>query len=378
VHLQLVQSYGANPEEILKIITELLTLGVSGDFTSQMLAKSCEMEQVHSPHVLNLINLLIRNGGAAVNYNDGKCLMLAVEAGDPSVVKALVAAQPSKKVLSAGIAHASSVLGEDDLKLEIWAILIEAGASGPLVDQQLPLAIDDSARALAKTRILLPAVSLDYADGDAIIKAIKRERFDILEMCLAIKQPQTSLPWIWKQTRQIFDIAGAVPYSVNYMQRTLDILQQINKHAAPSNDLLLDATKCRYKDMSLSLSRQILQWGASPDHSLGAPLVACVHRSDADTLALLLSATPNKTSLRYAFEETISLQMAVRGKLAGMLVEAGLEKALLDATLPRILREAVYDRSMAHLLVDHGARLHKAVGEHLVSTYSTLLPPASS
>ena len=368
VHLQLVQSYNTNPEEILKIITELLTFGTTGDITSEMLLRSCERDQIHGPYMLNLISILIRNGGATVNYKDGKCLLLAVEAGEAPVVKALVAAQPSKKVLSAAVAHVGSVFKEDDLKIELWPILIDAGATGPLVDQQFSLAINDGAKALEKIRVLLPVVSLDYADGDAIIRTIKQQRHDILEMCLAVKQPQASLSWIWKQTRQLFDIAGTLPFSLDYMQRTLDLLYQINRHAAPSNDLLLDAAKCQSKETALSLCQQIIQWGASPDHSLGAPLVACVHRADINTLALLLSARPNKTSLRYAFEKTTAMNKDVRDKLAGMLIDAGLEKAVLDAALPSILQETVYDHSMTHVLVNNGARLHRAVAEILVSS----------
>ena len=197
VHLQLVQNYTAAPTESLELISELLTLGVAGEYSSQMLVKACEPNQIESTEILTLINLLVQSGGAKSSYSDGKCLLLAVEAAQPEVVKALVAAQPTKKIVNAALSHASTHLPDGDpSKFAIWSVLLQAGASGGSVDQQLVAAIDNSPQALEKVKALLPAASLDFSDGEAVVKAIQFERFDILETCLAVHRPQSALPSI--------------------------------------------------------------------------------------------------------------------------------------------------------------------------------------
>lgn len=152
------------------------------------------------------------------------------------------------------------------------------------------------------------------------------------------------------------------------MQKTLEALYNVGKHAAPLDDLLHDASRCPSNETALSLSLQLTRWGASPNHALGASLIACIGRSDTKTLAALLSQSPSKTSLKYAFDEALSLHNADRYLILKMIVEAGVEKASLDAALPRILKENTYESATAHLLVGRGATLHSAFGENLVCT----------
>ena len=367
VHLQLVHSYGAGLGGSIDIITELLTLGSTGDYASQMLVKCCEAEQVEAPNITVLINLLVQTGGAKVTYADGRCLLLAIEAAKPEIVKALVAAQPTRKILNAAIAHSNFYLDDrNPFKLEIWSTLVQAGASGQAVDQQLVVAIDGTPQAMDKVMALLSAASLDHSDGEAIVKAIRLERLDILMACFDKKKPQTSMPSIWKQTRQIFDIAGHMQYSLVYMQQTFKVLYKVGRYPALLDELLYDATQCQSKDIAFGLSSQFIRWGASPDHALGAPLTACVKRSDNKTLGALLARKPSKTSLKYAFEEGLSLHGEARYEILEMIIEAGLENDSLDAALPELLRADTYESSIARLLVDRGARLHSSFGEHLV------------
>ena len=367
VHLQLVESYAAHLGRSFDIITELLTLGTTGDYTSQMLVKCCEAEQIETPDIMILINLLVQTGGAKVTYADGRSLLFAIEAAKPAVVKALVSTQPTKKILNAAIAHTNFYLDDrNPLKLEIWSTLVQAGASGQVVDQQLVMAIDGTPQAMEKVMALLPAASLDHSEGEAMVKAIQLERLDILLACIGKKKPQTSLPSIWKQTRKLFDITGYLPYSLIYMQQTFDILYNVGKYPAFLHELLHDATQCQSKDIAFGLSSQFIRWGASPDHALGAPLIACVKRSDSKTLSALLAQKPSKTSLKYAFEEGLSLHGESTYEILKMIIEAGLGNDSLDAALPGLLRADTYESSIAHLLVARGARLHSSFGEHLV------------
>jgi hypothetical protein len=371
VHIQLIQGYSANTEEAHKIISELLTLGVAGDYTSQMLVACCAAEQLEDPHIMGLINLLIGTGAAKVNYQDGKALLLAVETAHPAAVSALTAAKPTKKILSLAVARASSVLDDNNpAKLEILSTLINAGASGPIVDQELLSAVDKSPQSLKKVKILLKGASLDHAEGKAIVKAVQVERLDLLETMFAQKTPQfMTFTSIWKQTRKLFALAesnGQPPYSLAYMQKTFETLHASAKGATPVNDLLVDATKCASDEIALSLSRLFLQWGATPNHALGAPLQACVKRSDRKTLAALLEVETSKTSLKYGFMEALALRQGSRHEILETIIGAGIERASLDAALPQVLREDPYDSLTVSLIVGAGATLHSSFGENLV------------
>jgi hypothetical protein len=372
VHLQLVQHYAADPDEIHKIISELLTLGVSGDYTSQMLVSCCAAEQIESPNIIVLINLLIHTAAAKASYSDGAALLSAIEAENPAVVGALTAAKPTKKILSSALSYTSSCLGDESpAKLEIWSLLLDAGASGVSADQELISAVDKGPHALQKVKVLLKGASPDYSEGKAVVRAVQLERLDLLEMILSQKTPQSlTFTSIWKQTRKLFALAesndGHLPYNLPYMQKIFQMFHGAAKGAVPLNDLLLDATRCTSKDVALGLTKLLLRWGASPNHALGTPLQACIKRSDTETLAELLAVKTSKTSLKYAFMEALLLRQSTRHTMLQTIIGAGLEKASLDAALPQVLREDRYDSSVVLILVEAGARLHSSFGENLV------------
>lgn len=271
-HLQLVHNFTLQPVQSSEIISRLFQLGNSGDVASQMLISACEAERIVFPPILSLIGQLIQEGGATVGYADGKSMILAIESAQPAVVESLVATCPPKKVLDGAVALASRVLEDSDpVKLQILATLARAGAS---VDQQLVLAIDDSPNAVAKVKALISGASLDYSEGEAIVKAIRLRRLDILDVCLENKKPQSSLVSIWKQTRRIFALATECPCDLPFIRHTFTLLYNCGNRFSPLDDLLYDASRCRDHEIALNLCSLLLSWGASPDHDLGAPLVA--------------------------------------------------------------------------------------------------------
>jgi hypothetical protein len=372
VHLQLVKNFPTHAEECYKVISELLTLGVSGDYTSQMLVCCCAPEQIECPQILNLVNLLIRSGGAKASYSDGVALFSAIQEGHTEVVGALVTAKPTKKILGSAVSYTSSCLGDDNpAKKKIWSMLLEAGAAGVTVDQELISAVDKAPYALGKVNILLKGASIDYSDGAAIVKAVELKRLDILETVLSYKVPQfpTMIP-IWKKIRKLFALVESkgdhLPYTVDYMEKVFDMLHSSVQGATPLNELLLDATQCSSRNVALILSRLFLRWGASPNHALGSSLSACVKRSDTKTLAALLAVEISKTSLKYGFMEALLLRNSSRHTTLEILIGAGLERSSLDAALPQVLKEVPYDETTVHLLVEAGARLNSSFGESLV------------
>ncbi|KUJ18861.1 ankyrin [Mollisia scopiformis] len=372
VHLQLVRGYSEDPEETHKVLSELLTLGISGDYTSQMLVRCCAPEQIEDSHIVTLIDLLITTAGAKVNYSDGAALMLAIEAASPAIVGTLAGTKPAKKILNLAVVHTSSSLGDDNpAKLEIWSTLLDAGASGPSVDQELFSAIDRTPQSLKKVKVLLKGASLDHSEGKALVKAVQLERLDLLEAMLAQKTPQfLTFASVWKQTRKLFALAesgdGPLPYSLPYMQNIYEVFHAAAKGATPVDDLLVDATKCSSNEIALSLTRLFLRWGGSPNVALGAPLQACIKRSDTQTLAALLEGETSKTSLKYGFVEALALRHDERHAMLETIIGAGLERASLDAALPQVLREDPYDVPTVHLIVGAGAILHSSFGENLV------------
>ncbi|CZR55929.1 uncharacterized protein PAC_05817 [Phialocephala subalpina] len=374
VHLKLVKDYPSDAEATHPIISELLTLGlgVSGEYASQMLVECCSSEQMESPNMMTLINLLITTAGAKASYSEGAALLLAIDAASPAVVGLLMTAKPTKKILNTAVSHTSlGLVDSDPAKLEIWSILLDAGASGQAVDHELAFAIDKGSQNLQKVKVLLTKASLEYAEGKAIVRAVQFQRLDILEIMLAQSPPppQTFIS-IWNQVRKLFALAeskdGHLPYRLPYMQKIFEILYGCAKSAIPANDLLLDATQCGSTEVALGLTKLLLRWGASPNHGLGTPLQYCIRRSDPKTLAALLSVETFKPSLKYAFQEALLLRNKTRHVILEMLIGAGLEKASLDAALPKVLKEDRYAGPVVQLLVGRGAKLDSSVAENLV------------
>jgi hypothetical protein len=342
VHLQLVRDYSDNPEQIHEIISELLRLGAFGDHTSQMLVECCSGDHLENPEIMSLVTLLIHDASAKASYSDGAALTLAIDAANSAVVEALMAAKPTKKILSSAVSRTSSHLRDGNpAKLDILSILLDAGASGPAVDQELIVSIDNTPHALKKVKILLKSASLDHADGNAVVKAVQLERLDLLEIMLSKKTPQfITFTSIWKQTRKQFALTesedGHLPYSLSYMQKIFEVLHDAAKGATPLNELLLVSTQCASKDTALGLTKLLLRWGASPNHTNGTPLQACIKRSDKRTLAVLLSENVTKTSLKYGFREALLLRGKARHSILEGIIDAGLEKASLDEALPQV------------------------------------------
>jgi hypothetical protein len=371
VHLELVTTYSTNAEKSHKIITELLALGVAGDYTSEMLISCCTVEQIQTPHIMDLIHLLIHTGSAKADYRNGLPLRLAIQAADTVVISALMDSKPSKQILSSAVSYTSSFIGsENPAKLEIWSILLDAGASGHSVDQELVSAINKEPHSLDEVKVLLKGASLDYSEGKPIMTAVHSERLDILETMLSEESPKSlTFTSIWKQVRTLFALGeteGQLPYSLRHMQKTFEILHASAKTTTPVNELLLDATRCASAEIALLLSKLFLRWGASPNHALGSPLQACIKRSDTKTLAALLSVETSKTSLKYAFGEALLKRQNARYVMLETIIAAGLERTFLDAALPSVLNEDPYDFPTVHLLVGAGATLHSSFGESLV------------
>ncbi|KAF2825233.1 hypothetical protein CC86DRAFT_456469 [Ophiobolus disseminans] len=367
VHLQLIDACRIRPNESLEVITEFLTLGVSGDTTSEMLARCCEPELVGKPEIITVIEHLVRIGMADASYANGRSIMLAIDAANTAVLTRLLTARPTRKVLNKALEHSDRVLEDrKPEKLQIWAALIHAGARGDEVDRLLVKAVESPSMAAEKIRALLPAASLDYGGGEAIVRAITLQKLDIIEAFLAKRRPEASLPTIWKQTRQLFALDGEPRYGLSFMLSVMTMLYNAGRGAAPLDDLLHDATQCASKETAWTLTSQFLQWGASPDLPLGAALTACIKRCDRRTLVVLLSRKPKKTSIRYAFEEVLLHRGSDRYETLKIIIDAGPDASCLDTALPQVLKENAYDTALVHLLVNNNARIHSSLADYLV------------
>lgn len=367
VHLQLVEACKHYPNETLEVITEFLTLGVSGQTTSEMVARCCEPDMIHLATIPAIVELLIQTGLANANYANGRSVILAIEAASTAIVRQLMSARPTAKVLSQAVGHLDKVLdGNGAETLQILGMLVQAGARGDEINHQLVKAVSSTTNTTKKIELLLPVASVDYAGGDAIFEAIRRSNLSIFEKILATKRPETALLTIWDKTRRLFDIVGETRYEISYMLSVMTLLCQAGRYEAPLDDLLQDATQCPSEEAALALTTQLLEWGASPDLPLGVALTACVRRSDKRTLQVLLSCKPKKTTLRYAFEQALILRGSIRYEILKAILHAGPDASCLDTALPQLLKEDVYDEALVHMLIDHNARIHSSLEEYLV------------
>ncbi|KAI0016860.1 ankyrin repeat-containing protein [Xylariomycetidae sp. FL0641] len=133
--------------------------------------------------------LLVQNGGRP-DHKDGQAIVAACQAGNADVLRMLLGSAPEARVslpsLQRGFQAATQV-GDLARRADIFALLLQAGVEGDVVDAQLVGAVryGDDAMPLVKL-LLVYGASPDYNDGEAVEKATRSAGLGNLEMLLGV------------------------------------------------------------------------------------------------------------------------------------------------------------------------------------------------
>lgn len=160
-----------NVEVAYHMIELLLDAGVHGYCLSQVLVQCLDRggdSRNHETTCLPLIRLLLEKGGANVNFEDGKALVLAVKKAWVETLDLLVHCQPSVPSLKAALA---TTMGrpDPDVKNHAIGLLLKATSNDPAANRYLnSIAVESAATAL-DYRILQFLAETTLSEADVLI-----------------------------------------------------------------------------------------------------------------------------------------------------------------------------------------------------------------
>lgn len=132
------------------MIDLLLTAGLRGDPVSDIMIQVLNDKKMAGGEDsrLDLVYLLLRSGGANINHQGGRSLVLALAQGWIKIFRLLLQYQPSVESLKAVLEHAMTITNPDS-RHQIVKTILDAGANNPVVTERLTtVAVASAAREL--------------------------------------------------------------------------------------------------------------------------------------------------------------------------------------------------------------------------------------
>jgi hypothetical protein len=123
---------GISPQDWWKLATLLLGQGAAGDVVHEALINRVSVRDLKSVKLLLVY-------GASVDYNDGRALGIAVKSGEMDSIVTILAHQPKIDTLNTAFPTVTQL--PQGIQLDITRQLLEAGATGPAVDEVLAFAL---------------------------------------------------------------------------------------------------------------------------------------------------------------------------------------------------------------------------------------------
>ncbi|TLD31104.1 hypothetical protein PspLS_02470 [Pyricularia sp. CBS 133598] len=174
----------ADSEVMFEIIALLLSLGARGPAVSAAFVTCVGLlgDNFDLLHV-ELGRLLLEQGDADVNYDDGAALRIAISASLMGIICDIMDKRPNQATLGAALPVAMGM--EPSQRLDVVEMLLKAGASGLVVDCALVDAVNGAPKDTPLVKLLLTRASVNHQGGEALVGAIHNQDFDIIELILA-------------------------------------------------------------------------------------------------------------------------------------------------------------------------------------------------
>ncbi|KAF2799768.1 hypothetical protein K505DRAFT_370800 [Melanomma pulvis-pyrius CBS 109.77] len=321
------------------VIMELLIAGVVGDAVNQALITAVKLSP--DPHAYKIIQLLLDRGGADVNFQEGKALQLTAASGAIGVLQLLLATNPIVVSVNAAFPFAMEI--QDVSKRHAVAeMLLQAGATGLVVDQALVNAAEIGTKGIPLVTLLLSKASVDFENGKALCEAIKIRCFELIQTLVTVKHSLQSLTAAWAEATVIDDD--------EFQFRTFQILLEVGMEGdSVGRSLVVATTK---GSIGLDLCKLLLKYGASVDYNNGEAMVIAVQHSYIDILELLLSGNPSKGSLTPALAAAQALKEEERLAAVTPILKIGVAQEVCDAGLLQAVKEQPSDSRLIQLFLD--------------------------
>lgn len=369
-----------NSDERRPICELLLEAGASGQVVSDALPDAAGSGDP------NLVALLV-SYGANVNHQKGQCVVEACRSGSPDVLKMLLSTKEvvDEETLGRGFQAATEV-GDLKQRANIFRLLLDKGASGPVIDAQLVSAARFGDDAIDLVELLLRfGASTDYNAGEAVYNATRCAFLGILGMMLCVtpvggKQKKPSDDTLIRALKASSKLSGAPRYQVVKWLFAAGLPVSEDVHM-----VLSEAVK--EEDESLDLIKLLLEHGALPTANGCESLVDAAQKLNLPMLDLFLQGEVAEEALTWTFQQTftpeaVNTWLSEPGlQVAERLVKRGARGDGLSGTLNTALDYLGTDkdgvaRQFVGLLLQSDANINQGQGEALVKaavTADTLL-----
>ena len=341
-------------------VTELLlNAGATGEAVAQALItvvkSSLDIE------AYKLVQLLLDRGNADVDFDNGQAIQIVAAAGTRDVLELLLTKTPTVESVNAAFTAAMNIQDRSN-RQEIIEMLLHAGGSGRVVDEALVTAAKEGADGILLATLLLTKASVDFENGKAICEAIRIRCFDLVQTLITGKPSPDTLVAAWVEAATLEDD--------EFQFKTFQTLLELGATGEPVNrSLALAVTKGM---AGLELCRLLLKHGASVDYGNGEALVSAVQRGYIETLELLLSANPSKTSLTPALAAAQAMKGDERLATVGPILKAGVAQEVCDAGLLEAVREQPSDSHLIQMFLDAKASPDSSDGGSVLHVAGTL------
>jgi hypothetical protein len=259
--------------QVKKIFIEtLLCAGAQGIETAAVLVHCVKRGEI------DLVNLFVGDG-TSINFNNGQAVSAAVKGGRLDVLRLLL----GNRLLDGP--HASRAFSEIPLPLErdtrydMMKILINAGACGPPLHEELIRAVRERDDRLIDL-ILLGQASVDYQDGAALRIAVQNEQIELVSKLMSKNPDENSLRKVFPSIRTCSTKCGRLQLTQIFLRagirgKVVDI---------GLRDAIRDQTDLRDNSLINLLSKG----GADANFNQGEGLAFSVDRGDIEIVQSLL------------------------------------------------------------------------------------------
>lgn len=301
---------------------------------------------------LALINMLITRA----DTSDGEALMKAIKVADVPILELLLrkSKQYTAALVNGAFAEVAKV-EDEEARRSIYDLLLQAGASGPVVSDALVVAARAGDVKLGVT-LIENGASADYQEGQAVVEACGAGTLDVLKVLLSSRTA------IKNETLERGFQAATEVRDLKRRGSVFRLLLDKGVSGRVVDEQLVSAA--RYGDEAIDLVRLLLQYGASTDHNGGEAVHNATRCAFLGILEVMLAIAPVGDKQRKPSTQTMIRALKASSKLSGApryqvvkwLFSAGLPvREEVHISLNKAVNEEEPNIDLIKLLLAHGA-----------------------
>jgi hypothetical protein len=349
-----------------EIIRLLVEAGASGESQVGEVLLAAVQE---SPVDITMLETLLRQGRADINYDEGEALCYAVEYCELPVLEVILRySLPSPAVIGRAIGRG--------IVLSLTHTNREAKIQRLLQKEKTQISIDDALITELHVLATIPTGARSLGVLGALLKAKADPNFQTgKSLCLAVEMEDlTILDLILRRPVNSQCLSKCLPIAIGIQFRSLRLTatRKLLAKGIPEDVVsgeLISATRAN----DLELCKLLTEHGGSVNFENGKPLEEASGATDIKILQHFLGLKPTKPALIASFKAlTTEKDRLTRLVKLELLLKAGLEGEAVNDALILTMRMNVPDLEVLSLLVRYGVSVNHRNGEAMAIAISSV------